>query len=190
MAMTDTREQNQLTLPPAGTYAFDEHHTSFGFVARHMISKVRGTFTEWSGTVEIAERPEDSHVKVELKTDSITTNNERRDGHLRSADFFQAEDYPVLAFESTVIRPGEGNAFTIEGNLTVKDVTNPVTFDAVLEGWGPGLQEGTTMAAFSARTTIDREDWDLTWNMAVETGGFLVGKQVDIEIDAELLLAS
>ena len=125
---------------------------------------------------------------MELKAAALTTGNEMRDGHLNSADFFLTERYPRIRFESTEIRVGEGNEFEIDGNLTIKDITNPVTFKAEFLGWGPGMRD-TTMAAFSAKTTVERADWDLTWNMSVETGGLLVGKKVDLEIDAEILKA-
>jgi len=182
-----TREVNGLTLPPAGTYSFDKHHTTIGFVARHMLSKVHGRFTEFDGKVTIGDTPEDSSVQVEIKADSVTTDNQMRDDHLRSGDFFEIESSPTLGFTSTAVRVGEGNRFEIDGDLTVRGVTRPVTLDAEFLGSGPGMQGGT-LAAFSAKTTVDREDWDLKWNVAVETGGFLVGKKVDLVIDTALLL--
>jgi polyisoprenoid-binding protein YceI len=188
MASTmDTRAVNGIALPPAGVYAFDKHHTTVGFVARHMLSKVRGRFTEFDGQVTIGERPEDSSVRFEIQAASITTDNEMRDDHLRSGDFFEVESTPTVAFTSTGLRVGEGTSFELDGDLTVRGITRPVTLEAEYLGSGPGAQGGT-LAAFSAKTTIDREDWDLTWNVAVETGGFLVGKKVDIVIDTELLL--
>jgi polyisoprenoid-binding protein YceI len=186
MAITEERVVNGISVPPAGRWEFDRAHTSFSFVARHMLSKVRGNFTDYEGSIEIGERPEDSKIVVELATASVTTGNDMRDGHLNSGDFFLTEKYPIVRFESTGIRVGEGNRFEIDGNLTIKDITNPVTFQAEFLGWGPGLHD-TTMAAFSAKTTVERADWDLTWNVPVETGGFLVGKKVDLEIDAEIL---
>jgi polyisoprenoid-binding protein YceI len=174
-------------MPPAGTYAFDPAHTTIGFVARHMLSKVRGRFTEYDGQVVIGENPEDSSAKVTIQAASVTTGTQQRDDHLRSGDFFEIETYPTLSFESTAVRPTGGNAFELEGNLTIKGVTKPVTLQAEFSGWGPGMN-GTPMAVFSARTTVDRTDWDLTWNVAVETGGWLVGKKVDLEIETELLL--
>ena len=182
-----TRTVNGMELPPTGAYSFDKHHTTIGFVARHMLSKVRGRFTDFDGQVKIGETPEDSSVQVEIRADSITTDSQMRDDHLRSGDFFEVEANPTLTFTSTAIRVGEGNEFQLDGDLTVRGVTRPITLRGEYLGSGPGLQGGT-LAAFSAKTTIDREDWDLTWNVAVETGGFLVGKKVDIVIDAELLL--
>jgi polyisoprenoid-binding protein YceI len=186
MAITEERVVNGISVPPAGKWEFDKAHTAFSFVARHMLSKVRGRFSDYEGSIEIAERPEESKIVVELATASVTTGNDMRDGHLNSGDFFLTEQYPIVRFESTGIRLGEGNMFEIDGDLTIKDITNPVTFKAEFLGWGPGLHD-TTMAAFSAKTTVERADWDLTWNVPVETGGLLVGKKVDLEIDAEIL---
>jgi len=188
MASTmETRSINGIELPPAGVYAFDKHHTTLGFVARHMLSKVRGRFTEFDGQVTIGETPEDSTVRVEIKADSVTTGSQMRDDHLRSSDFFEVEKNRTLTFSSTGLRIGEGNAFELDGDLTVRGITRPITLAGEFLGSGPGAQGGT-LAAFSAKATVDREDWDLTWNVAVETGGFLVGRKVDIVIDAELLL--
>jgi polyisoprenoid-binding protein YceI len=182
-----TREVNGLALPPAGRYAFDRHHTTIGFVARHMLSKVRGRFTEYDGTVVIGDTPEESSVEIEIEATSVTTDSQMRDDHLRSGDFFETESNPKIRFTSTALRVGTGNEFELDGDLTVRGVTRPVTLEAEFLGTGPGMQGGT-LAAFSAKTTIDREDWDLTWNVAVETGGLLVGKKVELVIDAELLL--
>ena len=176
-------------LPPAGTWEFDKGHTSLEFVARHMLSRVRGRFTEFEGQVKIAERPEDSSVEVQIRADSIQTNSDYRDNHLKSGDFLQAEDYPALTFSSTAVRPVGGNRFELVGDLTIKDVTHEVVLDAEFGGFGPTMDGSGTVAFFSASTEIDREDWDMTWNVAVETGGLLVGKKVKIEIDAELNLA-
>jgi polyisoprenoid-binding protein YceI len=187
MSDVNTRSSNGIELPPAGAYAFDQAHTTLGFVARHMLSKVHGRFTAFDGQVKIADAVEDSSVNVEIKVDSITTDNEQRDGHLRSADFFEIETYPTLSFTSSAFRPGKGKSFELDGDLTVKGVTRPVTLTGEFLGWGPGMQGGT-LASFTAATTIDREDFDLTWNVAVETGGWLVGKKVDLVIDADLVL--
>jgi polyisoprenoid-binding protein YceI len=185
--VSSTRSINGIEVPPAGAYAFDKAHTTLGFVARHMLSKVHGRFTDFDGQVKIGDSIGDSSVNVEIKVDSITTDNEGRDQHLRSADFLEVEAHPTLTFTSTAFRPGTGNAFELDGDLTIKGETNPVTLKGEFLGWGPGMR-GDTLASFSASTTIDREDWDLTWNVAVETGGWLVGKKVDIVIDADLVL--
>ncbi|MGZ8620496.1 MAG: YceI family protein [Actinomycetota bacterium] len=181
-------ERESVTLPPAGTYAFDKAHSEIGFVGRHMLSKVRGRFTEFDGQIVIGRTPEGSHVEVEIDTASIWTNLEMRDDHLRSGDFLEAETYPKLTFKSTAVRLTGGNTFELVGDLTIKETTHEVVLDVEFLGAGPGLNGGT-VAAFSAKTEIEREVWDMTWNMAVETGGLLVGKKVQIEIDVEALLA-
>jgi polyisoprenoid-binding protein YceI len=184
MAQT-TREVDDVTLPAAGTYELDIAHTTVEFVARHMLSRVRGRFTEFSGTIEVAERPEDSNVAVEIKTASIKTDTEKRDEHLKSGDFLLIEEYPLITFKSTAVRPTGGTSFELDGDLTIKDVTKHVTLDGEFLGSGPGMDGSTPMLAASARTTIEREDWGVNWNMAVETGGFLVSKKVDLEIEVE-----
>jgi polyisoprenoid-binding protein YceI len=152
-----------------------------------MLTKVRGRFNGFEGTVVIGDRPEDSHVEVEIDAASIETKTDMRDDHLRSADFLDVERYPTLTFRSTEVRPTGGNTFQIAGDLTIKDLTRRVVLDAELVGWGPGMTpDRPPKVAFSASTEIDREDWDMTWNMAVETGGLLVGKRVRIEIETEL----
>jgi polyisoprenoid-binding protein YceI len=174
-----------LELPAVGTYELDVAHTAVEFVARHMLSRVRGRFTEFSGTIEVAERPEDSSVNVEIKTASIKTDTEKRDDHLKSGDFLLIEEYPEITFTSTAVRPTGGTGFELDGDLTIKDVTKPVTLTGEFLGAGPGMDGETPMLAASARTTIEREDWGVNWNMAVETGGFLVSKKVDLEIEVE-----
>jgi len=173
-----------VTPPPAGTYDIDPSHSTVEFVGRHMISKVRGRFTEFSGTVQVAERPEDSSVEVEVAAGSITTHFEQRDQHLKSGDFFELETYPTFTFRSTGVRVTGDTTFELQGDLTIKGITNPVTLRGEYLGWGPDM-EGRPMFAASARTTVNREDWDMTWNVAVETGGMLVSKKIDIEIEVE-----
>jgi len=173
-------------LPPAGTYVFDKAHTTIGFVARHMLSKVRGRFTDFDGEVVIGDTPEDSSVKVTIGAASVATDDERRDDHLRSDDFFQVEAYPALAFESTAVRPIGGNAFELDGNLTIKDVTRPVTLQAEFSGWGPGMN-GTPMAVFSAKTTVDRTEFGLNWNAPLPKGGFAVANEVKLTVELELI---
>lgn len=178
-------------LPPAGTWTFDKNHTNVEFVARHMLSRVRGRFNGFDGKVVIGERPEDSFAEVEIDVASIETKTDMRDNHLRSADFFDAEIHPKLTFRSREVRPTGGNSFQLLGDLTIKGVSREVVLDAEFLGWGPGPSpEAPMIAAFTASTEVDREAWGLTWNMAVETGGLLVGKKVRIEIDTELLLAA
>jgi polyisoprenoid-binding protein YceI len=172
-------------VPEAGTYDIDVSHSNVDFVVRHlMISKVRGGFSSYRGAVTIADVPEESSVQVSIDAASITTNDEQRDGHLRSADFFDAEQYPALTFASTGVEAVKGDHWRVTGDLTIKDVTKPVVLDVTFDGaqtdpWG-GARLG-----FSASTEIDREDWGLTWNQALETGGVLLGKKIKIELGVE-----
>ena len=179
------REVDGVTLPVPGTYELDIAHTSVEFVARHMLTKVRGRFTEFSGTIEVAGRPEESTVVVEIKTPSIQTDTEKRDEHLKSGDFLSIDEYPVITFTSTAVRPTGGTNFELDGDLTIKDVTRPVTLTGEFLGAGPGMDGETPMLAATARTTIEREDWGVSWNMAVVTGGWLVSKKIDLEIEVE-----
>jgi polyisoprenoid-binding protein YceI len=184
--MAQTRQEaGSIQAPPPGKYELDKAHTMVEFAARHMLTKVRGRFTEFEGTIEVGEKPENSQVDVEIRVASIQTNDERRDAHMRSGDFFELETYPLITFHSTAIRPTGGSSFDLEGELTVKDVTRPVTLKGEYLGSGPGMGEGSTLLAATARTRVDREDWGMTWNMVMETGGFLVSRDVDIEIEVE-----
>src|SRR5215207_9180905 len=125
-----------MSIPPAGTYELDRVHTVGGFLARHMLSKVRGQFTEFTGTIQVGDSPEGSRVEVEVKTQSITTHTEKRDQHLRSGDFLDVEQHPVLTFASTAVRPTGGSWFELDGELTIKDITRPVTLSGEFLGWG------------------------------------------------------
>jgi polyisoprenoid-binding protein YceI len=179
------REIEDLTMPVPGTYELDVFHTTVGFVARHMLTKVRGRFTDFSGTIEVAERPEDSSVAVEIKTASVQTDTGKRDERLKSGDFLLIEEYPSITFTSTAVRRTGATGFELDGDLTIKDVTKPVTLVGEFLGAGPGMDGETPMLAATAKVTIQREDWGVNWNMAVETGGFLVSKKVDLEIEVE-----
>lgn len=173
-----------VSYPPAGTYELDPSHTEVGFVARHMLTRTRGRFTEFTGTIEVGDSPESSSVQVDVKTDSVQTNFEQRDNHLRGGDFFESDEYPVMSFRSTAVRRTGDTSFELDGDLTIKDVTKSITLKGEFNGWGKDPFENTKIFA-EASTTVEREDWDLTWNAAVETGGLLVGKKVDIVIDVE-----
>ena len=183
-----TRSVGGVEAPPAGTYVLDESHSHVGFVARHMVvAKTRGRFASFRGTVEIAEHPLESSVELEIDTASIDSRDERRDEHLRSPDFFDAERYPTIRYRSTSVAPGDNGQFLVEGELTVRDVTRPLQLvvdflGAVADPWG------NQRAGFSASAVVNREDFGLTWNQALEGGGVLVGKTVTIEIEAEAVL--
>ncbi len=185
MAATSLREYQGLQIPEAGTYTLDPAHTTAEFVGRHlMITKVRGRFTDFSGEVVIGEKPEDSSVEVTIQAASVSSGDDKRDGHLRSADFLDVEKYPTITFRSTRVDVGSEGTAKVTGDLTVKDVTRPVTLDVEFDG-AQGDPWGGQRLGFSASTEIDREDWGLTWNVALETGGMLVGKKIRLEFNVQ-----
>jgi polyisoprenoid-binding protein YceI len=185
-----TRDHGGATLPAAGVYDLDKAHTTVEFVARHlMISKVRGRFDDFSGTVTIGEVPEESHVEVTIDARSVSTNEPQRDEHLRSADFFDVERFPRWSFRSTGVELTGDGRFRLTGDLTVRDVTKPVVLDGEFEGAG-ATPWGTSAIGFTAATEIDRDEWGLTWNQALETGGVLVGKRVRVELSVEAVPAA
>ncbi|PJF48240.1 MAG: polyisoprenoid-binding protein [Chloroflexi bacterium] len=170
------------------SWILDTAHTSVKFSARHMmISTVAGQFSRVSGTVDFDEAaPEKTQVHVKIAADSLDTKDERRDAHLKSPDFLDVANYPDIEFKSTgVERTGERTA-KLHGDLTIRGVTRPVTLDVEYLGKAKSPW-GTWNAGFEATGKINREDWGLNWNMLLETGGWLVGKEVKIEIAAELI---
>ena len=182
--MTATTPQIQSTLPAPGTWTIDSSHSSVEFIVRHlMVAKVRGRFSEFSGTIHVGDSPETSSVEVAISPASITTGDPQRDGHLQSADFFDVEQYPTIGFASTGVR-SVGERYAVDGNLTVHGVSRPVTLDLEYQG---SITDpfGNDKAVFSATTEIDREEFGLNWNQALETGGVLVGKKAKIEIEIE-----
>ena len=183
--MTSTAElSTQVDLPQQGDWELDPAHTVAGFVGRYlMVTKVPGKLTDVAGTIHIAERPEDSWVEVSLGTASITTDHEDRDNHLKSPDFLDVANYPSIEFRSTRVQGG-GAHWTVEGDLTIKGETRPVTLDLEYHGV-VGDPWGGQRSAFTATTEIKREDWGLTWNVALEAGGVLVGSKVTIEIETQ-----
>jgi polyisoprenoid-binding protein YceI len=184
-APAGTRDFQGLTIPIAGTFVIDPNHTRVGFTVRHlMISKVRGGFTGTSGSITVAEDPLQSVVDIEIDASTIDTGVADRDNHLRSGDFFLAEEFPTMTFESTRVSGGAGGTFEIVGNLTLKGVTREVTLEAELEGVAISPQ-GAEIIGFAATAQINREDFGLTYNMALETGGVMIGKDIKIEIEGE-----
>ena len=185
--MSATRTLDDIQAPVAGVWAIDPTHTTVEFVGRHLVfTKVRGRFTGVSGAVTVADDPNASSVEITLDATSITTGTPDRDGHLKSADFFDVETYPVISFKSTSVE-WKGQEGTVTGDLTVRGVSKPITLDAELTGvvtdpWGGDR------AVFSASGEVDREDWGLTWNMALESGGVLVSKKIRFEIETEIVL--
>jgi polyisoprenoid-binding protein YceI len=185
MTATATREWNGLQIPAPGTFAIDASHSSFGFVATHMMfTKVRGQFTDVSGTVELAEDPTQSTIEIVIKTASVSTGAQDRDGHLRSGDYLDSDNYPEMTFRSTNIKQVAGDEFTVTGDLIIRGVAKPVQLAVTFEGFGVNPW-GVEVAGVSARGEINREDWGLTWNAALETGGVLVGKKVALAIEVQ-----
>jgi polyisoprenoid-binding protein YceI len=183
-----TRTHNGAVIPHPGVYTLDKAHTSVGFVVRHlMVSKVRGSFEEFEGTITVAEDPAASSVTTTIQVGSITTRDEQRDAHLKSADFLEFDKYPTITFVSTKVVPAGGPDWKVEGDLTIHGVTKPVTLDLEFNG-ASGDPWGGTRIGFSATTEIDRDDYDVSFNMALETGGVMVSKNVKIEIEAEAVL--
>jgi polyisoprenoid-binding protein YceI len=177
-----------MTVPsiPAGSWTVDPTHTRIGFVARHMmVAKVRGWFKEFTAEVEVGENPLESTVSVEVQMDSIDTGNGDRDGHLRTNDFFDIAQYPTMKLVSTAFR-ADGDDYEMDADLTIKDVTRPVTFELEFDGTGTDPWGGTR-AGLSLSATINRKDWGIEWNAPLETGGVLVGDKVQLEIDVELV---
>ena len=171
------------------TYTIDPAHSRLGFVVRHLgFSKVRGAFEQFEGTLRLA--PGDLttlEADATIQTASITTNEEKRDAHLRSADFFEVEAYPTIRFENTEVRDADGDRFTLVGDLTMRDVTKRVALEGEFLGEGPDPWGGTRVA-FDARTTLNRKAWGLNWNVALEAGGWLVSEDVEIVLEVQAVL--
>ena len=184
-AAADLRVVDGVALPAAGTYVLDPTHTRIGFVARHlMVTKVRGAFREFTGSITIGEDAASSTAEATMQTASIDTGTPDRDAHLTSGDFLEAEKYPQITFANARVQSQKGAAFTVVGDLTIKDVTREVTLDVELDGVAKDPW-GNEKLAVTATTEIDREDFGMTWNVALETGGVLVSKKVRIEIEAQ-----
>jgi len=168
----------------SGTWTLDPAHSEVTFSVRHMmISKVRGTFGVKSATLIAPENPLEARVEASVDVTSLDTGDAGRNGHLMSADFFDAETYPTIEFASTAARVEDGDFF-VDGDLTIHGVTKPVTFELDFGGFGSDPY-GNYKAGASAKAVINREDFGLTWNAALETGGVLVGKDVTITLDLQ-----
>lgn len=168
----------------AGTWVLDPAHSEVTFSVRHMmISKVRGTFGIKDATLIAPENPLEARVEANVDVTSIDTNDEGRDAHLRSADFFDADNHPQMIFTSTGARVEDGD-FLVDGDLTIRGISKPVSFTFDFGGFGEDPY-GNYKAGASATTVINREDFGLTWNAALETGGVLVGKDVTITLDLQ-----
>ena len=182
---TNIRLVDGVEAPAPGDWAFDAAHTNIMFVARYaMLTKVRGRFNAFDGIIHVAERPEDSSVEVRIDASSISTDNEQRDAHLRSGDFLDLENEPDITFRSTSVERAEGNRFRLTGDLSIRGVTKEASFDVDYAGVAVGIDHKTRVA-FAAALEIDRDDFNVSWNMPIETGGVLVGKHVQIELEVQ-----
>ena len=171
----------------AGTWTIDPVHSEVSFVVRHMmVSKVRGTFRAFSGTIVTGADPLESSVSADIDLNSIDTGNEQRDGHIRTADFFEVENHPTWSFRSTAVRP-DGDDYALDGELTIKGVTRPVTFSLEVNGFGPDAYGGTR-AGFSATTTINRSDFGVDISMPLDGGGVVVSEKVQVALEIEAVL--
>lgn len=172
----------------AETYEIDASHSQVGFRIRHLVGKVPGRFTSFSGTVEYASgKPKTWKVDATIDPASINTDNEKRDGHLKSADFFDVEKFPTMTFKSTKVTNVKGDAAKLHGDLTMHGVTKPVVLDLEIGGttkdpWG------NTRTGFSAAGTINRKDFGIVWNKALDAGGVMLGDDVAITLDIEAVL--
>jgi len=169
-------------------WQIDQSHSEIQFSAKHlMISTVRGRFNSYTGTIEADEQnPTAATVNVQIDASSLVTGEEKRDGHLRSPDFLDVEQFPYITFKSTRVEQVDGTHGKLIGDLTIRDVTKEVVLDFEYAGQAK-TPWGTTSAGFNAITKINRKDWNLNWNVALETGGWLVGDQITISIELELV---
>jgi polyisoprenoid-binding protein YceI len=182
--VTTSSEQSAIPGYVAGTWTIDPVHTHVGFVIKHMmVSKVRGHFDTFSGTIVTGESVLDTHVEVTIEATSIDTNNEMRDDHIRSADFFDAENHPQFTFVSTGVRVEDGELF-LDGDLTIRGTTKPVTLAVETPEFGPNPQGGTK-AGFSATAEINRNDFGVNYNGPIPGGGVVLSEKVRIVLDVE-----
>lgn len=183
---TAVRTIDDVELPAAGTWIVDPGHADVSFVGRHFgLTKVRGRFTRVEGTLEMTDDPADARLDVTIDMTSVESGDQARDDHLRSEDFFDVEHHPTARFTATSI-DRTGARGVVHGDLTIRDVTHPVALEVEYLGHAHDPW-GNERASFTAAATINRHDWDLTWNMVLEAGGLIVSKEIRLEIDVELI---
>jgi polyisoprenoid-binding protein YceI len=190
MTVTTDRSVGLTTAIPgyrAGTWTIDPVHSEVGFAARHMmVSKVRGRFTEFEGTLATGDNPLESSVTATIALGSVDTGNAQRDDHLRSNDFFDVPNHPTMTYRSTAIRE-DGDGYVVDGELTLKGVTREVPLQLTLEGFGPDAYGGYR-AGFSATAEINRRDFGVDFNAALEAGGVVVSDKITIHLEIEAVL--
>lgn len=169
----------------AADYSVDASHSSVGFRIRHLVTKVKGEFKDFEGTFKFDEnKPENSRVKFKIKAGSINTNNKKRDKHLVDIDFFNVKKFPTITFVSKKVSASGKNKYKLEGDMTMVGVTKPVTFEAEYTGIAKDPWGGTR-AGFSASALIDRKDFGMSWNKSLDAGGFILGDEVNIDVEIE-----
>jgi polyisoprenoid-binding protein YceI len=184
MSTSAAQVEAGLRLPRPGTWKIDPAHSSIEAVARHlMITKVRGKFSEFDGTLAIGERPEDTKISLTIKAASIDTRDDKRDGHLRSPDFLDVERFPTIEFVTTEVKPA-GDGWNVTGDLTIRGIAVPVVIESAYLGVVTD-PFGNDKAIFSGRTELDREAFGMTWNVALESGGVLVGPKLAVELEVQ-----
>ena len=172
--------------PAAGVYTVDPVHSTLSFIARHLVvSKVRGRFADFEGTITIGETPETSSVVATAQAASITTDNDMRDGHLKSADFLDQENFPTLNFTSTSLSVKGGNDYVLVGDLTIRGVTKSVTFDLEFNGEGVSMVPGGRVIGFEATTEMDRRDFNVNFEGTLENGTVVVSNKIIVELNIE-----
>ena len=184
--MTSTATTTEIPGYRAGTWKVDTAHSEVGFTVRHLMTKVRGTFQEFSGEIVVKDSIEESTTSVAIELASVHTRSEQRDGHLRSGDFFDAENSPKMTFVSTAIKP-EGDDYVLAGELTIKDVTKPIELAVEFLGVDQNAY-GQTIIGFEASASISRKEWGIDFNVPLEGGKLLIGDKVDIHLDVQAAL--
>src|SRR3954452_19276211 len=184
MTTTTSRTTAADTFALTGDYDIDASHSRLGFAAKHaMVATVRGQFAVYSGEVHLDEQtPENSYANVEIDVASISTGNADRDAHLRTPDFLDVEKYPKITFRSTTVEKVDDDVYALTGDLTINDRTNPVTVNFELTGTATDPWGGSRVG-FEGKATINRRDWGLAWNVALDKGGVLVSEKVKLEFD-------
>ncbi len=186
----ESRDYEGVKVPAPGIFELDPAHSSVSFTVRHlMVSKVRGHFTDFAGTITVAEDPAQSKAEVTIQAPSVDTRDAQRDGHLKSPDFFDVENHPTITFTSTGLKHTSGEDFVLTGDLTVHGVTKPVELTVEYSGMATDPWGGERIG-FSASTEIDRGEFGLTFNQSLETGGVLVGTKAKLELEVEAVRKS